>query len=101
MESWRKVFREGLAPLLNDAELEALRVGLQKDDPRLGQGFTVTPPPLHCVEDRSPEGACLIGYAGWKGRDLQTVGEVEEFFARMCFEIDMRLGDPAVCRWLS
>jgi hypothetical protein len=24
---------------------------------------------------------------------------VEEFFARMCFEIDQRLGEPAGCRW--
>jgi hypothetical protein len=29
-----------------------------------------------------------------------TVGEVEEFFARMCFACDQRLGEPAGCHWL-
>jgi hypothetical protein len=24
---------------------------------------------------------------------------VEEYFARLCFEADQRLGEPAVCRW--
>jgi hypothetical protein len=30
---------------------------------------------------------------------LETVSEVEEFFARACFETDQRLGEPAACRW--
>ena len=30
--------------------------------------------------------------------DLETVGEVEEAFARACFEIDQILGEPAGCR---
>jgi hypothetical protein len=46
------------------------------------------------------EGACLVGYAGWKGEHLETVGDVEEYFARACFEADQRLGEPAGCRWL-
>lgn len=25
--------------------------------------------------------------------------QVEEFFARVCFEADQRLGEPAGCRW--
>ena len=33
------------------------------------------------------------------GTGLETVGEVEEFFARICFEADQRLGEPAACRW--
>ena len=33
------------------------------------------------------------------GLPLGTVGEVEEFFARVCFEADQRLGEPAACRW--
>lgn len=46
------------------------------------------------------EAACPIGYAGWHGDGLDTVGEVEEFFARACFEADRRMGEPAACRWL-
>ena len=99
MESWRKVWREGLVPLLSTAGLEALRRALVNDDPRLLQGATTTPPPLQCVQDWPVEAACALGYCGWQGDGLETVAEVEEFFARMCFEIDQRLGEPAGCRW--
>jgi hypothetical protein len=99
MESWRKVWRDGLAPLLSTAGLEALRLALLDDDPRLLQGATSSPPPLQCVQDWPVEGACALGYCGWVGDGLETVAEVEEFFARMCFEIDQRLGEPAGCRW--
>jgi hypothetical protein len=99
MESWRKVWREGLVPLLSNAGLEALRRGLADDDSRLVQGTTTTPPPLACVQDWPVEAACVVGYCGWQGEGLETVAEVEEFFARMCFETDKRLGEPAGCRW--
>ena len=99
MESWRKVWREGVVPLLSTESLDALRQGLVNDDARLIQGATTTPPPLQCVQDWPVEAACALGYCGWQGDGLETVAEVEEFFARMCFEIDQRLGEPAGCRW--
>ena len=30
---------------------------------------------------------------------MGTVADVEEFFARVCFEADQALGEPAACRW--
>ena len=99
MESWRKVWREGIAPLLSLQGLLALEKGLTSDDARLVQGATTSPPPLQCVADWPCEGACAVGFCGWQGDGLETVAEVEEFFARMCFEIDRRLGEPAACRW--
>jgi hypothetical protein len=99
MESWRKVWRDGVEPLLSMEGLQALKQGLVSDDSRLMQGATTTPPPLMCVQDWPVEAACALGYCGWVGDGLETVGEVEEFFARMCFEIDQRLGEPAGCRW--
>jgi hypothetical protein len=27
------------------------------------------------------------------------VAEVEDYFARVCFEVDKTLGEPAACRW--
>ena len=99
MESWRKVWREGLVSLLSTRSLEVLRHALQTNDSRLMQGATTSPPPLQCVQDWPVEGACALGYCGWQGEGLETVAEVEEFFARMCFEIDQRLGEPAGCRW--
>lgn len=100
IESWRHVWRKAVAPLLSTEGLLALKGALERDDPRLIQGATTTPPPLMCVQDWNCEAACLLGYCGWQGDGLETVGEVEEFFARMCFEIDQELGEPAGCRWL-
>jgi hypothetical protein len=99
MESWRKVWREGLVGLLSTRALEVLQRALLTNDARLMQGATTTPPPLQCVQDWPVEGACALGFCGWQGEGLETVAEVEEFFARMCFEIDQRLGEPAGCRW--
>src|SRR5579884_4022542 len=95
MESWRKVWREGVAPLLSTPGLESLQRALTNDDGRLLQGATTTPPPLQCVQDWPVEAACALGFCGWQGEGLETVAEVEEFFARMCFEIDQRLDEPA------
>lgn len=97
--SWRKVWREGVAPLLSTPALESLQRALTNDDARLLQGVTTTPPPLQCVQDWPVEAACALGFCGWQGEGLETVAEVEEFFARTCFEIDQRLGEPAACRW--
>ena len=113
MESWRNAWRQGVAPLLSVAHLEALRTALVEDDPRLLQKATTKPPPLQCVQDWPVEAACLLGYCavaelGGFGNDAvgvanpnaATVAEVEEFFARMCHAIDEALGEPAACRWL-
>lgn len=99
MESWRKVWRDGVAPLLSNSALESLQRALTNDDARLMQGVTTTPPPLQCVQDWPVEAACALGFCGWQGEGLETVAEVEEFFARTCFEVDERLGEPAACRW--
>ena len=99
MESWRKVWREGLVPYLSTEGLQALARALTGDDPRLLQGATTTPPPLQCVQDWPVEAACVLGYCGWQGDGLETVAEVEEYFARLCFEADQVLGEPAACRW--
>ncbi len=88
-----------MAPLLSLDSLQALKNGLATDDVRLIQGATTTPPPLQCVQSWPVEAACALGYCGWIGEGLVSVEEVETFFARMCFEIDTRLGEPAGCRW--
>jgi hypothetical protein len=99
MESWRKVWRDGMLPLVSTLGLRALQQALRNDDPRLVQGATTTPPPLMCVQDWPVEAACALGFCAWQGDGLETVGEVEEYFARACFEADQRLGEPAGCRW--
>jgi len=99
MEPWRKVWREGFAPQLSTAGLEALRRALLDDDPRLVQGVTTTPPPLQCVQDWPVEAACGLSYCGWQGDGLETVAEVEEFFGQACSEADRLLGEPAACRY--
>ena len=74
MESWRQVWRDGFAPVLSSAGLDALRGALGRDDPRLIQGSTSTPPPLMCVRDWPVEAACALGFCGWQGDGLDNVG---------------------------
>jgi hypothetical protein len=98
MESWRIVWRDGFAPGLSTAGLAALRDALRVDDVRLVQGSTTTPPPLMCVQGWPVEAACALGFCGWQGDGLATVGEVEEHFAKACFDADVRLKEAAACR---
>lgn len=99
MESWRKVWRAGVAPLLSTRELEVFRDALEMDDTRLIQGVTTKPPPLECVRDWPVEAACALGFCAWQGIGLKTVAAVEENFAHRCFKIDQQLGEPGGCRW--
>ena len=99
MESWRKVWRDGMAPQLSVSALAALQAALQGDDPRLLQGATTSPPPLEWVRDWPVEAACALGFCGWQGEGLETVAEVEEFFAKACSDADQRMEKPASCCW--
>lgn len=99
MESWKQVWRNGAAPMLSTRGLEALQKALSNDDSRLVQGATTSPPPLQCVQDWPVEAACALGFCNWQGEGLETVADVEEAFARTCFEIDQQMGEPAACRW--
>lgn len=99
MEAWRTVWRQGFAPGLSTDGLEALRAALLHDDARVTQGATTQPPALekflHCPANAS----CAITFCGWHGDGLDTVGELDEFFSRTCFEADCRLGESAASRW--
>lgn len=100
MESWRLVWRNSFAKFLPLTGLHAVKRALETDDPKLIQGSTSTPPPLNCVQDWPVEAACALGFCGWHdGTGNDTVGEVEAFFAKACFDADQRLGEPAACRW--
>lgn len=102
MQSWIKVWRRGFSKVLSTPGLAALRVALETNDPRLVQGATTSPPPLQCVKDWPVEAADAIGFCGWQGDGLKTIIEVEEHFAKACFDADQLLGEPAECRfWLN
>jgi hypothetical protein len=99
MESWRRVWRDGFAPVLSTAGLTALRDALVADDVRLVQGATTVPPPLMCILDWPVEACCVVSYAGWQGDGCETVGQVEAHFGECCEAADRRLNEPAACRW--
>lgn len=99
MEAWLRVWHVA-AKLMGTPGLAALEVALRTDDARLIQGATCSPPPLQSVLDWPVEAADLFAFAAWQGDGLETVAEVEEYFARMCFNIDHEMGEPAGCRWL-
>ncbi len=99
MEMWRRVWRDGIAPQLSTAALTALRQALQRDDPRLVQGTTCSPPAVPALGERRVESACALGYCGWQGEGFARVGQVEDYFARLCDGADELMAERAVCRF--
>lgn len=99
LEKWQEVWRKGFAPFMPTEGLKALSDALAENDPQLISGSTTLPPPSENWAHYPIEAACAIGYIGWKGKDLQTIGECEEWFANMCFECNRVLGEPSACRW--
>ena len=99
MERWRKIWRDGLLPQISLSGLEALQQGLIRDDDRLLQGATTSPPALEALADCEVEAACAVCYCAWQGDGRRTIGEVVREFDRVCQAADALLGEPAVCRW--
>lgn len=95
MTAWQRAWHRGFAPGLSTPALEALARALETDDARLLQGRTTEPPPLVYAQDWPVAGACAIGFCGWQGDGWETVAEIEEYFARACWDADRRLGEPA------
>ncbi len=97
MEPWRRVWRDGIVPLLSIRSLEALRQALADDDPRLVQGAIVLPAePMGHLDPA--QAACGLGYCGWQGEDLETVGQVQEFFLLLVGGVERRLCEPGGSR---
>jgi hypothetical protein len=98
IEPWRRIWREGIAPLLSDKSLEALRQALENDDPRLIQGKTMVPPYWKSRQNAPVEAAGALAYCGWQGEGLETIGAVESFFLQLCIDIGLRLDEPMVSK---
>lgn len=99
MDSWRKTFREGIAPLLSDAALAALRAALCQNDRTLIQKATTEPAPILQEFDSPVQCGCALAYCGWRGEGLESVGAVTDYFGELCYAADRRLGGPAAVRW--
>lgn len=99
MERWRRVWREGLAPQLSPPGLLALQTALRRDDPRLLQGAICSPPTLDALRAQPVDCACAIGYCGWIGEGCATVGELEDYFHRVCENADAVFHEAAACRF--
>jgi hypothetical protein len=97
--AWQYTFRNGLAPVMSTPGLVALRSALERDDARLIQGATSSPPPLQAVLDWPVEGCCAVSLTGWLGDGLATVGDVSDYFAALCHQADERLGEQGAVRY--
>src|SRR5215471_1610311 len=94
---WQWAWREGIAPQLGTAGLEALHKALECDDSALIQGQNVMPPPLQRHESDHVVAACAISFAAWKGdcQGCAPVSDVHIRFAQICYKADQVLGEPA------
>ena len=98
MTAWIKVWRDGFAPGISTEGLQRLRTALAEDALDLRQGCTTVPPPLMTVQDWPVEACCPMAYTGWTKGD--TVGQVEEYFLRLCTEAGVRVGEESGARYL-
>jgi hypothetical protein len=93
---WQVAWRDGVAPLLSTAGLEALRSALLHDSPAVIQGETAAFPDGADPDHSPPAATCPLGYAGWKGELLDTVAAVEAWWLRLYDAAERRLlGGPA------
>ncbi len=99
MEKWRRVWREGFVPQLSTEGLQALHKALTQDDPRLLQGTTCYPPLLDALKERAVEATCALGFCAWQGDGVGSVGELDQFFQKICDAADRNFSDPAACRF--
>lgn len=115
MTSAELTFKAGFAPHLSSDRLRDLAAALDRDDPRITQGSTTTPPPLMCVQGWPVECGCPLAFVGAlenggfcpvesrgdaaAAKRYATVGQCEEYFATSCFRADKTMGEPVACRW--
>jgi hypothetical protein len=78
LESWQRNWRMHIAPQLSTSGLNALAQALKNDDPRLLQSET-----FRMNNDRQLSAACVIGFCGWQGDQLQTTADVTDYFRRV------------------
>jgi hypothetical protein len=100
-ESWKRVWRVGLAPQFTVRGLEGLKLALEQDRRSLITGATMQPPPLMCNQNDQVEACCPLCYALLDGLrpEAVSVGPLEERFAEACFRADQLCGEPAVVRY--
>lgn len=99
MEKWRTVWREGFVPHLSADGLAALHAALERDDPRILQGTTCYPPLLDALRERDVEATCALGFCAWQADGCAQVGQIEDFFQRLCDACDSHFSEPAACRF--
>jgi hypothetical protein len=87
-----EIFTAGIAPRLGLAGLQALRDALERDEPALIQGNTTKPDLNTTCRGEPCEGACGVAYALWKTLELQSIGETERAFTRLCVSVDAQMG---------
>ncbi len=96
--AWLQSF-EAFASQWQTGTLRKLLKALDHDDPAIIQGATTDPAPRVACEEWPIDGACAVAFAVRYEYELDTVGAVEDAFARACQEADARLGIEAGCRY--
>jgi hypothetical protein len=94
---WQMIWRVGLAPQLDLANLEALRLGLVRDDPNLLQNRTCNPQQISIFLDDRIEGCCALSFGAWQTGRLTRVGDLAAHFERVCSAADEAIGEPGAC----
>ncbi len=106
LPDWKRVWREGFAPLLPAEHLMALLGALREGSPLVITKYTVMPVSIRYNFLLPAEAACPVGFCaalslgGFKGSpEPATVEEVSDAFGELCHKADMALGEMGGCRF--
>jgi hypothetical protein len=97
MESWRRVFRQGILPHVSSKGLEGLQRALERNDARILMGASTNPPALSFNEHEPLEGCCPIGWLLLEGKPPYSlsVGTLDQMFGQLCWKCEQACGLPA------
>jgi hypothetical protein len=101
LTTWRRVWRDGIAPQLTTKGLQGLKAALVRNDPRLITGAICYPPPLLCMQHQPVQQCCPLSWALLEGHlpEAVSVGPLEQRFAECCWTACERLGEPGAIRY--
>jgi hypothetical protein len=85
MENWRRVWRDGFAPVLPTSGLQRLATALRDDDWRLVQGSTTVPPDGNWRAKRTCPGAFCV----WE--EPMSCTKIRLLFGFVCDKAQLRL----------
>ena len=91
-------WQEGIQPSISSTALRSLLEALERDDERLLQGASTSPPPLYPCDSWPCEASCPVCWLLWEGSQEMSVKEVCEFLGNIASHCEDALQEVGAIR---